>query len=133
MNKSDCIFCKISTGVIPAHKIYEDDKVLAFLDISPVKPGHTLLIPKDHYDMMLDTPDELVAYIFTKAKFLMLVIKKALAVDFVVVSVVGVEVSHFHIHLTPRQFNDNLANFWPQGKYEPGEAEEYTKKIIEAL
>ena len=52
----DCIFCKIVKGEIPCHKVYEDDDVLAFLDISPVNPGHTLVIPKRHYADLLELP-----------------------------------------------------------------------------
>ena len=63
-----CVFCKIIAGEIPAAKVYEDDKCLAFLDINPVSFGHVLLIPKEHYQFMIDTPDDLVAYLYVKAK-----------------------------------------------------------------
>lgn len=127
--KDDCIFCKIIAGEIPSYKVFEDEKIFAFLDINPVKPGHTLIIPKDHHEMMIDAPDDLVAYIFVKAKELMIILKKAVDADFIVVSVVGIDVPHFHVHLTPRYYNDGLANFWPQGKYQEGEAEEIVNKI----
>ncbi|MFA6254769.1 MAG: HIT family protein [Patescibacteria group bacterium] len=130
---ADCIFCKIIAGEIPAAKVYEDDKVLAFLDINPVNYGHVLLIPKEHYRMMADTPDELVAYIFTKAKELMKVIKIALKADFVVVSVVGVDVPHFHVHLVPRFKDDGLAGFGPTKKYGENEMAEYAEKIKGSL
>ncbi|MFH1456976.1 MAG: HIT domain-containing protein, partial [Patescibacteria group bacterium] len=54
----DCIFCKIVKGEIPADKVYEDENVLAFLDITPINPGHVLLIPKKHYENLYDLPDE---------------------------------------------------------------------------
>jgi len=129
----DCIFCKIVAGEIPATKIYEDEKFLAFLDIHPVNPGHTLLITKEHYENILDVPNELVAEAFVTAKKIMLVLKKSLAADFVVVSVVGIDVPHFHIHLLPRYFNDGLANFWPTKDYQAGEMEEVAQKIKSAL
>jgi histidine triad (HIT) family protein len=125
----DCIFCKIIAGEIPAAKIYEDEKVLAFLDINPVTPGHVLLIPKEHHPMMLDVPDELLGYCFVKSKELMMKIKPAMEADFVVISVVGIDVPHFHIHLIPRKMNDGLANFWPTTKYKEGEMEEVAEKI----
>ena len=124
-----CVFCKIIAGEIPAAKVYEDDKCLAFLDIKPVSSGHTLLIPKEHYANMAETPDELVAYLYVKAKELMLKIKKATEADFVVLSVVGTDVPHFHIHLTPRYFNDGLAGFWPTKDYTKGQMEEMAEKI----
>jgi len=130
---NECIFCKIVAGDIPAAKIFEDDKILVFLDINPVNKGHLLIIPKDHHQMMVDTPDELVAYIFVKAKELMKVIQKAVAADFVIVSVVGIDVPHFHVHLVPRYKDDGLDNWWPTKKYEEGEVEEYSAQIKQAL
>lgn len=125
----DCIFCKIIKGEIPSAKVYEDDKVLAFLDIKPVNFGHTLLIPKEHHRMMYDTPDEILSYTYLRAKKLMKKIKEALAADYVSVSVVGIEVPHFHIHLIPRYLNDGLADFWPTKSYQEGEMEAVAKKI----
>lgn len=125
----DCIFCKIVKGELPSAKIYEDDNILAFLDIAPINPGHVLIIPKTHYPMMYDTPDELLCEIYKKAKELMVIIKKALKADFVAVSVTGTDISHFHVHLIPRYFNDDMANFWPTKKYEEGEMQIIAEKI----
>lgn len=129
----NCIFCKIISGEIPSAKVYEDDRILAFLDINPVNKGHVLIIPKEHYPLMTDTSDELVAYIFVQAKKLMSVIKKAVKADLVVVSVVGFDVPHFHVHLVPRFLNDGLASWWPTKKYDEGEMAEYAKKIQDNL
>jgi len=126
----ECIFCKIVAGEIPSYKIYEDDKMLAFLDINPVTSGHTLLIPKEHFQAMVDTPDELISHLYIRAKKLIKAIKKAMNADYVVVSVVGVDVPHFHIHLIPRNFNDGLAGSWPTKKYEEGEAGNIAKRIM---
>lgn len=125
----DCIFCKIAKKEIPADIIYEDNKIIAFLDINPVNPGHVLVIPKEHYKSIIDTPDNLISEIFTKSKKLMKVIKKTTNADFVVVSVVGLDVPHFHVHLIPRYLKDGLANFWPTKKYKEGEAKKITEKI----
>jgi len=127
----DCIFCKIVSGEMPAAKVYEDEKSLAFLDINPVSPGHVLLIPKEHHQMMDNAPDELIAYLFTSAKKLMRKIKKSMVADYVVVSVAGMDVPHLHIHLIPRYANDGLANFWPTKKYKEWEMEQIAKKIRE--
>jgi histidine triad (HIT) family protein len=124
----DCIFCQIIAGKIPAEKIYEDKEAFAFLDINPVAPGHILLIPKKHYVMMADVPDQLLGYCFIQAKSLLLKIKKALKADYVSVSVSGVDIPHFHIHLIPRHFNDGLKG-WPTKKYPEGEIEKVAKKI----
>ncbi|KKQ57538.1 MAG: Histidine triad (HIT) protein [Parcubacteria group bacterium GW2011_GWA2_38_13] len=109
----NCIFCKIVSGEIPCAKVYEDEKILAFLDIKPVNLGHVLVIPKEHYANMLETPHDIIAGIFQKSKELMISIKTAMSADFVVLSVVGIDVPHFHIHLLPRYSSDGLHNFWP--------------------
>ena len=125
----DCIFCKIIAGEIPAAKVHEDDQFLAFLDINPVTPGHTMIIPKTHFKTMTETPDALVGEIFIKAKELMPKLKKAMAADYVAVSVVGVDVPHFHVHLVPRRLDDGLANWWPTKKYGEGEMVAVAEKI----
>lgn len=127
--QNDCVFCKIARGEIPSEKIYEDKDVFAFLDINPVNPGHVLIIPKKHCKTMADTPNELISKIFAKSKELMEVIKKTFNADYVGLSVVGVDVPHFHVHLIPRYFNDGMAGFWPTKKYGDGEMKKIAEKI----
>lgn len=126
---NECLFCKIIKGEIPASKIYEDDNILAFLDIKPVNHGHVLVIPKKHYEKMETAPDEVVADVFIGAKKLMKVIKDAMSADFVALSVVGIDIPHFHIHLIPRYFNDKMPVFWPRKEYKDGEKESVADKI----
>ena len=130
--KNDCIFCKIISKEIPASIIYEDDDVLAFLDINPVSEGHTLLIPKEHSVWMQETDDETVSDIFKKAKKIMSAMKKGLSCDYVQISIVGKDIPHFHIHLMPRRLSDNLHDFSVK-KYKDGESGEVIKKITSAL
>ena len=59
----DCIFCKIIKGEIPCYKVYEDDKVIAFLDVNPLSKGHTLVMPKEHFETVLDIPSDLYSYL----------------------------------------------------------------------
>ena len=125
----ECVFCKIVRGEIPTEKVYEDSQVFAFLDINPVNYGHLLVIPKGHYQWMQDVPDELLGKIFVRCKKLMRALKKEMEADFVVVSVVGTDVPHFHIHLLPRYRDDGLADFWPTKKYESGKDKEVAEKI----
>ena len=122
------IFIKIVKGEIPCAKIYEDEKFLAFLDINPVSRGHTLLIPKEEYKQMTDMPNELLGEIFVIAKKLMIKIKESMKCDFVQLSVVGIDIPHFHIHLIPRYFNDGLKG-WPTFEYKEGEMEDIARKI----
>jgi histidine triad (HIT) family protein len=129
----NCIFCKIVSGEMPAFKIYEDDKILAFLDINPVNFGHTLVIPKEHFEMMVDTPDEMLAYVFKQVNRLMKTIKGAMKADYVALAVTGVDVAHFHVHLIPRYYDDGLASFWPTKQYGDGEMTSTAEKIMHAV
>ncbi len=98
---NDCIFCKIVSGEIPAKKTYEDDKTIAFLDIHPKAPGHTLLITKDHHRWFLDVPDETYTELFKVAKKLGLQLKNDYDADYVRLGIVGTDVPHVHVHLIP--------------------------------
>ncbi len=129
----DCIFCKIVKGEVSAEKIYEDDLVLAFLDINPVNYGHVLIIPKEHYQWFYDVPDILLSHLMTKSKIIGIAIKEALKADYVALAVVGIDVPHFHLHLIPRWIDDGMSNFWPTKKYGEGQEKEYADKIKMSL
>jgi len=97
----DSIFTKIIKGEIPCHKVYEDDKTLAFLDIHPIQPGHTLVIPKKQIDQLWDVPDEDYQAIMATCKKVALRLREVLAVERVGVQVIGVDVPHAHVQLVP--------------------------------
>ena len=103
----NCIFCKIAKGEIPADKVYEDNKVVAFLDIHPKAPGHTMLIPKEHYRWFYDMPDDITADLFNAAKIVALKLKDTYHADFVRLGIVGTDIPHVHVHLIPQEFKDN--------------------------
>ena len=129
----DCIFCKLVKSEIPSYKVFENDFVLAFLDIAPVNPGHTLVIPKVHYANFEEIPQE---YLFEIMKIVQRVgrsLKDNLHVAGYNVllnndPVAGQIVNHLHFHLIPRKESDGL-HLWPQGKYGEVEAEEILNKI----
>jgi len=106
----DCIFCKISNGDIPSHKVYEDDFVFAFLDISPATKGHTLVIPKKHVTDIFDMNSETAKEVFSVIPKISNAIKKAF--NPIGLNIVSnnqkpyQEVFHYHIHLVPRYEND---------------------------
>ncbi len=134
---SDCIFCKIIKDEIPSDKIYEDKKVLAFLDIAPVNPGHTLIVSKEHYEDLLETPEDVLETLIVTTKKLSSKIKEAVKADGIniginVKSAAGQAVPHIHIHIMPRFKNDNL-HLFPQKKYKDNEAKEIVKKIKNLL
>ena len=130
---SDCVFCKIVAGEIPAYKVYEDESVLAFLDIMPVSEGHILVIPKKHYANFEEIPEEELFAVMKVVKK----VGKSLKDNFKVTGynvqenndlVAGQEVPHIHFHIIPRKENDGF-KLWSQGKYKEGEAEKIIEKI----
>ncbi len=106
----NCIFCKIVRGEVPCYKVYEDDKFLAFLDINPQSPGHTQVIPKEHYRWVWDTPN--TGEYFEVAKKVALAQQKAFSTDFILSKVVGDEVPHAHIWVFPnKEVSGNKIDF----------------------
>lgn len=129
----DCIFCKIVKGELPSFKIYEDEKSLAFLDINPIRPGHTILIPKDHYRDLLDTPDELLEHLIKVGKKVARAVKLGTGSDAINFThnngaASGQIIFHTHFHVIPRKANDGLSS-WPHGKYQEGQAEKIAGEI----
>lgn len=105
--KNDCIFCAIAAGEIPSFKIYEDDQVLAYLDINPFTLGHTLVIPKAHSECLLDAEDATLATVLARVKKIAAHIKSALPCDgFNILQnngeAAGQTVKHLHFHIVPR-------------------------------
>lgn len=108
-----CIFCKIISNEIPSYKVYEDDKFLAFLDISQTTKGHTLVVPKAHYEDILEMPDDLLQEALVLTKKLCNQIQFATnCLGFNILNnckeAAGQTVKHFHIHIIPRYENDTF-------------------------
>lgn len=117
MKNNDCIFCKITDGVIPSVTIYEDELFQVILDRGPASKGHALIIPKEHYEDIYDLSEEMTAKAFVLAKTLTEKMTKALSCDgFNIVQnnkeASGQTVFHFHIHLIPRFINDDAKVGW---------------------
>ena len=123
------IFSKIINHEIPCTKVYEDEKCFAFLDINPVTKGHTLLVPKQEIERMHQVPNELLSHMFLVTKQLMQQMITHLWVDYVQISVEGIEVPHFHIHLIPNMKENHVVTR-QHVEYSEGEAGEVAKKII---
>ena len=127
------IFTKIIEGDIPCHKIAENDQFLAFLDISPLQKGHTLVIPKKEEDYIFDIEDQLLADMMVFAKRVATKIKSVMPCNRIGVAVVGLEVPHAHIHLVPMQNEGDLLNFSDKKKFTPEEFQKITKLISENI
>ena len=111
--KNNCIFCAIAAGEIPSFKVYEDELVLAYLDINPFSKGHVLVIPKEHSEGLLDTPDETLAAVVSRVKKVAAHLKSALPCDgFNILQnngeAAGQTVHHVHFHIVPRWTGDPL-------------------------
>lgn len=127
------IFSKIIAGEIPAYKIYEDEKFLAFLDINPLAEGHTLLIPKIEIDYFFDIDDDLLSEMILKAKKIAIALKKAIPCKKVGLIVIGDEVPHAHIHLIPFNSPSQMSFTSPKLKLTPEQFKEIQNKILQFI
>jgi histidine triad (HIT) family protein len=127
------IFSRIIAGEIPCYKVAEDDNYFAFLDISPLAKGHTLVIPKREVDYIFDLTDEEIAGMQVFAKKVAIAIKKAIPCLKVGQCVLGLEVPHAHIHLVPMQSEADLRFTNPRVELTKDEFEEIAKSIRENL
>ena len=131
--ENNTVFGKIIQGEIPATKVYEDEKCLAFMDINPVSKGHTLLVPKTGFGRIEVVPDEILSYLIQRVKFLVIAMKAGIPCDFVQVDIVGKDIpDHFHIHLIPRLETDDV-NVFSHVIYDEGEATVFAEKIKKFL
>jgi len=135
---TDCIFCQIVAGEIPATKVYEDDDVLAFLDIRPVSKGHTLVMPKAHFSDIFDAPPELLARIAQRIPLIAKAVQKAVDAEGLNIyqnnaAAAGQVVLHLHYHIIPRHAKDGALAPWSHVNYDEGEAQRTAERIAEHL
>jgi histidine triad (HIT) family protein len=123
------IFTKIINGEIPAYKIAEDDKYLAFLDVFPLVVGHTLVIPKQEIDYIFDLDDQLLSGLTLFSKKVAKAVEKAVPCKRVGVAVIGLEVPHTHIHLVPLNTMNDINFSRPKITVSKEVMEETVKKI----
>jgi histidine triad (HIT) family protein len=136
--KEDCIFCKIAVKEADATVVYEDSRTLAFLDIHPLNPGHTLVIPKAHYTNMLDMPSEETARVFASVNKVMKGVHKASGADGISVGqsngiAASQEVFHMHVHIIPRFNHEMMTGFPNRKETHRAELNELGKKIKSAI
>lgn len=138
MNLAECIFCKIIAGQIPCYKVFENSAVLAFLDINPISDGHTIVIPKAHYERADQCPPEILAEFAKSLPQIAKAVTGAVgAPAFNILcnngSPAGQVVKHIHFHIIPRRENDKVFTQWPKYTYPDGKAPELLKKILAQL
>jgi histidine triad (HIT) family protein len=108
MRKEDCVFCKIVEGKLPCYKVYEDDKIISFLDITPYAIGHIMVVPKEHSKWLWDVPIDEYNPLMEKCHYLANVLRRAFSTEWVEEVVAGIGVEHTHVHLLPRKRDDGL-------------------------
>ncbi|UCF15406.1 MAG: HIT family protein [Phycisphaerales bacterium] len=138
MSSDNCVFCKIVTGEIPCSRIYENEVVLAFLDVGPISDGHTLVIPKQHFEKLHDCPAELLGQVSRCLGRIARAVVTATDADGYNVlcnngRAAGQLVDHVHFHIIPRNTGDGVFNRWPSFKYAEGKIEALSKSIRENL
>ena len=135
----NCIFCKIVAGKIPAVRVYDDDAVMAFMDIGPIVKGHTLVIPKAHHETLPDLPPELLARVTAVAQKIAAAQLAGLEADGVNLhqatgAAAGQVVPHVHFHVIPRFHGDGHRWNWAATKYDdPAEVQDLAALIRAAL
>ena len=138
MGAKDCIFCKIIAGQIPATKIYEDQVVISFLDIGPISDGHTLVVPKQHFEKLHECPAELLGQVSSRLGGIAQAVANATTCDGYNVlcnngRAAGQIVEHLHFHIIPRKAGDGVFNRWPAYKYPPGKIDAIAEQIRKNL
>ena len=134
----DCIFCKIVNGEIPCYRVYEDEFVLAFLDINPVSAGHTLVIPKKHYENIYDISEEDLICVTMVTKNLAKKYKQLFEADGITIHQAnekagGQIIFHYHMHIVPRYSNDGLKLWFHRDSDKKIDLEKTYKKIKENI
>lgn len=135
----DCIFCRIVRGEIPSARVYEDADVMAFMDISPVVKGHTLVIPKGHHNRITDAPVEALQKVIAVVQRIAAAQVAGLRADGISISqvngpIAGQVVPHVHFHVIPRFGPDGQHGHWTPGQYSgPAEMSQFAERIRAAL
>lgn len=114
---ADCVFCRIARGEIPSNKVYEDERVVCFLDNNPASKGHTLVVTKAHYENFTTLPKDLLSHAFQVAQLVSQACIAQLGATGVniltnVGSSAGQSVPHFHVHVIPRYENDSVGKLF---------------------
>jgi histidine triad (HIT) family protein len=123
------VFSKIIKGEIPCYKIAEDDRYFAFLDINPLKAGHTLVVPKQETDYIFDLDDEQLTGLIIFSKRIAAAIKSVFPCNRIGIAVLGLEVPHAHIHLVPMDSMEDVNFRNPKLRFTPEEFREISEKI----
>jgi histidine triad (HIT) family protein len=138
MSADECLFCKMVAGQIPVTKVYENDNILAFLDIGPISDGHTLVIPKQHFEKLHECSQELLTEIASHIGIIAGAVFTSMNSDGYNIlcnngKAAGQVIKHVHFHIIPRRTGDGVFSRWPSYKYPDGKIEEIAVHIRKKL
>ena len=136
MKKDNCIFCKIANGEIPSKTLYEDGEFRVILDLGPATKGHALILPKEHADNLCDLPRETASKVLVLAQEMASTMMEKLHCDGLNLvqnngEAAGQTVTHFHLHMIPRNRDDGQSINWTPGKPTQEALEEIRRQIVE--
>ena len=134
MVNDDCIFCKLANGVFETNTLYEDDDFRVIFDASPATKGHVLILPKEHAANVFELSEETASKVFVLAKKIATVLKEVTGCEGVNIlqnngEIAGQTVFHFHMHIIPRYYSDDISIRWNQGKSDADSLAELAKSI----
>ena len=137
MTAAECVFCKIVDGSLESPIVFEDASTLAFLDHRPLFPGHTLVIPKQHFETLVDLPSAMVPTFFRNIQMLSRAVERAMDAEGTFVAMnnrVSQSVPHLHVHVVPRRKKDGLKGFfWPRTKYSDEQELNHVKSRLRSV
>ncbi len=135
---ADCVFCRIVKGEIPAQRVYENERILAILDINPISPGHTLVMAREHHETWTDLPPDLAGDLARASQAVARGILKATGAEGFNLLMnnrpcSGQAIPHAHVHVIPRRSKDGVRYEWKTRPYEPGQIEKIADSVRSAL
>lgn len=138
MRDPSCVFCRIVSGEIDAHRVHEDDQVVVFLDASPLFPGHCLVCPKEHHELFTELPTSFFPPLLTTAQLIARAVERGLGAEGSFIALnnrISQSVPHLHFHVIPRRKGDGMKGFfWPRRPYrDPQHAVETQNAIRSAV
>jgi len=133
-----CVFCKIVAAELPSSVVYEDESLIAFLDVNPLAEGHLLVLPRDHYERLTDLPSTLCSRVSAALPMLARALMKVTGTEGLNLlqsngRVAGQVVDHVHFHMIPRLKDDGLGFRWTAGTYPSGRADQIAADLQVAL
>ena len=134
----DCIFCKIANKQVSSFVLFEDNDIIAVLDIYPANPGHTIIFPKNHFQRFEDTPDSIIGKMFVLAKYISLILTSSLNADGINLYLAsgehaGQKTPHIVLHVIPRYKEDDIQFEWTRKQLNPEVFQQIQNVIVSAL